>query len=337
MPEDKNFNFESGVSLIITFFIMIIILSVVLFISVLLYSEVKVIKNIGDSMVSFYAADSGIEKVLYYDRKVLPVLSVFSSCQSALDCDSGQSCISGSCVKYAVRGLCSMYNYDSANNPNACLDSSTVSGLDPGLFCNNTIVPAIYADDTNNPKGCNPDTCNDCYVSFNTALSNGSNYHVSAEVYPSEDGKSSDFKVESKGSFGSAQRQIETLIASPKPGSGITIENACVVPVSTPQGQTIDISADVTAMVFGDTIGSVKAVVHDANGVTVANLSLSLYSGTYMSGTWKYSWPTGSTLAKAYYVDIEATDTGFSKTNNLLYDKKCKNIQPGALCAGVCN
>lgn len=53
---------ERGVSLIITFFIMIIVLAVVLSISILLYSEVKVIRNIGNSMVSFYAGESGIEK-----------------------------------------------------------------------------------------------------------------------------------------------------------------------------------------------------------------------------------------------------------------------------------
>ncbi len=61
---------QKGVSLIITFFIMIIILAVVLSVSLLLYGEIKVIRNIGNSMVSLYAADSGIEKVLYYDRQV---------------------------------------------------------------------------------------------------------------------------------------------------------------------------------------------------------------------------------------------------------------------------
>lgn len=80
---------EKGVSLIITFFIMIIILSVVLSISILLYSEVKIIKNMSDSMVSFFAADSGAEKVLYYDRQVIPegaVRGICNICEALDDC-----------------------------------------------------------------------------------------------------------------------------------------------------------------------------------------------------------------------------------------------------------
>ncbi len=65
-------NSEKGVSLILTFFVLVIVLAVVLSVSVILYSEIKIIRNIGDSVVAFYAADSGVEKVLYYDRKTAP-------------------------------------------------------------------------------------------------------------------------------------------------------------------------------------------------------------------------------------------------------------------------
>lgn len=73
----KNFklkikNSEKGVSLIITFFILTMVLAAVLAISVILYSEIKIIRNIGNSVTSFYAADSGVEKVFYYDRKERP-------------------------------------------------------------------------------------------------------------------------------------------------------------------------------------------------------------------------------------------------------------------------
>jgi len=80
---------QKGVSLIITLFIMIIILGVVLFISALLYSEVKIIKNIGDSMIAFYAADSGAEKVLYYDRQVIPEGAARGICKI---CDAFYNC-----------------------------------------------------------------------------------------------------------------------------------------------------------------------------------------------------------------------------------------------------
>ncbi|MCX6718691.1 MAG: hypothetical protein NTY81_03790 [Candidatus Staskawiczbacteria bacterium] len=51
---------------------MVIILSVVLSVSALLYSEIKIARNIGNSTIAFYVADSGAEKVLYYDRQVIP-------------------------------------------------------------------------------------------------------------------------------------------------------------------------------------------------------------------------------------------------------------------------
>lgn len=66
-------NSEKGVSLIITFFILTIILAVVLSISIILYREIKIIRSIGNSVISFYAADSGIEKTLYFDRKEKPI------------------------------------------------------------------------------------------------------------------------------------------------------------------------------------------------------------------------------------------------------------------------
>jgi hypothetical protein len=47
----------------------VIILAVVFSISIILYSQIKIIRSIGDSVIAFYAADSGVEKVMYYDRK----------------------------------------------------------------------------------------------------------------------------------------------------------------------------------------------------------------------------------------------------------------------------
>ncbi len=72
MTKFKISNSQRGVSLIITFFITIIILFVVLAISTILYSEIRIIRNIGNSVVAFYAADSGVEETFYYDRKEIP-------------------------------------------------------------------------------------------------------------------------------------------------------------------------------------------------------------------------------------------------------------------------
>ena len=61
---------------------------------------IKVIRNIGNSVVSFFAADSGVEKVLYYDRQVLNnsirgVCSIPANCPSEGG-DSGINCFSAS-------------------------------------------------------------------------------------------------------------------------------------------------------------------------------------------------------------------------------------------------
>lgn len=83
---------EKGIALIITFFILTIILAVVLSISVLLYGEVKIIRNIGNSVAAFYMADSGVEKFLYYDRKGAAFeggRGICNICEVCPDCDGG--------------------------------------------------------------------------------------------------------------------------------------------------------------------------------------------------------------------------------------------------------
>lgn len=84
-------NSQKGVSLIITLFIMIIILSVVLSISTLLYSEIKVLRNVGNSVIAFYAADSGVEKVLYYDRQAIPPGAARGICNICAKCSTTSS------------------------------------------------------------------------------------------------------------------------------------------------------------------------------------------------------------------------------------------------------
>lgn len=171
-------NSQRGVSLIITFFIMIIILAVVLSISALLYSEVKVIRNIGNSIISLYAADSGIEKVLYYDRQVL---------------ENG-----------AKRGLCSMFD-SIGNSSKYC---GNMVGYDPSIYCLN-----VSAADSAGGTGCDINTCTNCTISFNTNFGNDDKrtYYTTAKVYPDVDGKSFDLEINSRGAFGTAERQIQIL------------------------------------------------------------------------------------------------------------------------------
>lgn len=199
----KDIDSQRGVSLIITFFIMIIILVIVLSISTLLYGEIKLMRNVGNSMVSLFAADSGIEKVLYYDRQVLQVQPGDSSCESNDDCSNGYFCNNLTCT--TRRGLCSMI--DGINNPRYCEEDQGDPLTDKSIFCNPT------PGDTNPlvPQGndCDPTTCTDCTVKFSTDIG-GASYTIEASVDPTYYYSN----ITSRGAFGGAGRKIQ--IVSPR-------------------------------------------------------------------------------------------------------------------------
>jgi|SRR3989344_4578542 len=82
-----DYQSQKGVSLIVIFLIMTIMLAIVLSISVILSSQIKMVSNIGNAISSFYAAQTGAEEALYFARKLTGVCSVCTICESA-DCDS---------------------------------------------------------------------------------------------------------------------------------------------------------------------------------------------------------------------------------------------------------
>ena len=61
----KNTTKEKGVALFLVVLIMSVILAIGLGISGILIQQIKISENIGDSVVSFYAADAGIERQIY--------------------------------------------------------------------------------------------------------------------------------------------------------------------------------------------------------------------------------------------------------------------------------
>ena len=56
---------QKGVSIYLSLMIMTILLAIALGVSTILISQQKSIKGMGNSVIAFYAADSGIEKILY--------------------------------------------------------------------------------------------------------------------------------------------------------------------------------------------------------------------------------------------------------------------------------
>ena len=60
----KYLNMQKGVSLYIAVMIIVILLAIVLGAGTILLGQLKVIKGMENSIAAFYAADSGIERVL---------------------------------------------------------------------------------------------------------------------------------------------------------------------------------------------------------------------------------------------------------------------------------
>lgn len=301
----KIINSQQGVSLIITFFIMIIILAVVLSVSVLLYGEIKVIRNIGNSVLGFYAADSGVEKVLFYDWQVLPITDT----------------VEGIPV-YAKRGLCSMVDYNLDNNPNACRSKDSAPGYDDSVYCSGL---AELLDGAN-ADGCDWDVCNNCKVTFNTnyaSLFGEKEYRVVASVSPhsinvngiDEPDGSTDLTIDSRGGFGTALRQIRVFIRGKESKGAFTVKNACANPVTTPEGVSVAVSVCIKLNVDNDTVRPpVEAFVYDEDPAPeISNLSLTKVEGTTDCGDgfekWAGSWPTAGGGGQTYYVDLSITDT----------------------------
>ena len=59
-----NKNPQRGISLYLSVIILAIILAIVLGLSAILFGQIKIVREMGYSVVAFYAADTGIEKVL---------------------------------------------------------------------------------------------------------------------------------------------------------------------------------------------------------------------------------------------------------------------------------
>ena len=303
---------EKGVALIMSFFIMIIILAVIFSISGLLYSEIKIIRNMGNSIIAIFAADSGVEKVLYYDNKVLPMLPIDAENNSV----------------EAVRGLCTMYVPNAISNPNACdIDQSpTTIGQEHSIFCDPQINPTVSDGDTvNHGDGCDPAKCDDCKIAFKSEFDDR-RYEVSASVQPN--GGESTFKIESLGIYGGTARKIKVFLLVEKGEDAIAVDGYCVKPQSKPQGISVSVYAHIKDLnnvpIDGDNskakiykyatdalAGSADLTCYKTNGYDDDPLNPNLCENAfeYANGFWKGTWETTSLDATAYYATLEIQDT----------------------------
>ena len=61
--------YQRGISVYLAMMMMVLSLTVILGLSTLFFKQIKIVRGIGDSVVAFYAADTGIEKLIYQDEQ----------------------------------------------------------------------------------------------------------------------------------------------------------------------------------------------------------------------------------------------------------------------------
>jgi len=143
-------NSQKGVALIITFFMMIIMLAMVLGLSVVLINEIKITTNAKASFLSYYAAEAGAEKTLYYDVYQAPnggnghgLCNMQHICTQ--NCSTftvtGNSCTGSNCTDCEVKYTAS---FDSeANTVDALIYPDTTANSIPP-YCKQTNKPGLY-------------------------------------------------------------------------------------------------------------------------------------------------------------------------------------------------
>jgi len=83
---------QKGISVFISISIIAIVLIIVLGVAIIVASEIRISRHIGNSVVAFFVADSGIEKTFYYDRKVIPMGASRGFCNMCSVCDDCRDC-----------------------------------------------------------------------------------------------------------------------------------------------------------------------------------------------------------------------------------------------------
>jgi Tfp pilus assembly protein PilX len=263
---------EKGVSLIITFFIMIIVLAVLLSISIILYSEVKIVRNIGDSVVAFYVADSGVEKTLYYDRKIIP--------EDAKD---------------SKRGVCGMCN----ECPDCDCVSKTSNDEDPEIdgcdpkSCENCTI--IYKSTLSNNK--------DYFVTtvVTPYKKDGSTDKFSNLSIDSTGSYTHAFGVDAvKRAIHLDSLKDESQDAAPE------IRSYLVDPVNVPVGSNVKITLNIDANGHGVKSTTVRILGYPYGSIDPL-INTSLLSTDKPDGIQVFTWQTSTTVL-AYVVEVTACD-----------------------------
>ncbi|MDI6591433.1 MAG: pilus assembly PilX N-terminal domain-containing protein [Patescibacteria group bacterium] len=88
--------FQRGIALYLSIMIMGILLAISLGVSTILFGQIRMIRGMGDSVMAFFAADTGIERALYEPQPTLSGSFDGSSYQVTVKCSPNHpDCPSG--------------------------------------------------------------------------------------------------------------------------------------------------------------------------------------------------------------------------------------------------
>lgn len=95
-----NFQKQKGASLLLTLLILVSVLAIALGVVALMMGELKMSQEVPKSLKAYYAAEAGIERALYDERRGGGAVDI----GDPPDCDSGSGavCLSGSEVCYSI-------------------------------------------------------------------------------------------------------------------------------------------------------------------------------------------------------------------------------------------
>lgn len=84
---------SKGVSVFLAIMILSILLAIALGLNTILVSQIRMLKEMGDSVMAFCAADTGVERILYEDKMCrLPGCGNLAwSCLDIVNCDDGRA------------------------------------------------------------------------------------------------------------------------------------------------------------------------------------------------------------------------------------------------------
>lgn len=113
-----NFS-QKGVSLYLALMVMTVLLAIALGVNTILVSQIKMIKGMENSVIAFYAADTGIEKILYDASQGIDIIAdcpESNPCQDSLGNNASFSIVvlpngeSGcSATDYCIKSVGSFY------------------------------------------------------------------------------------------------------------------------------------------------------------------------------------------------------------------------------------